>query len=736
MIRIYNRPRLLVLLLALAVGALGHRAPLVPLDNSPESFFAADREARATYREAVEVFGADEVILVELRGASYRRAADLEGLARLARELEGLDDVEGVLSIASVYDWGTGEVEVDERAVADVAAELEAFPLYGELGLVRPEALGVLVTTTVRGAEGRVALTEAIGEVVERFDTERLEPAVAGLTPTHAAFDRLTRRALTLFMPAVVLINVLVGLILFRSGRALVALFVPALAAVAVGLSGLEVAGQTLNLVTAVLPPLVLSIGFAASIHLVTHYGNSLRDGLEPFDAARQTIREKLAPTAFAFGTTALAFGTLAMSSVPTVRVLGLSAAGTLLAALLLVGLGTPALLLWLRPSIHVPLHRRRTLVGLARWSLRHRPAVLAVGALIALGLLAGVPRLEPSINGVQLLPEGTPERVSYERLEAAGVGLGAFDLWIQTPIRGREALEGERARLETLAGQLEAVEGVTATLSVADLLAVGEHRLERLEARTGDRTAALRQLAGGGELRQRLSRWWSPSQGLRVSVMTQTADDPEAVEEQRAQLHEATRALYPEAPVELTGHYAMLIAAPGALTETLATSLGVTALVVALLFFALLRSPRLALSGMTANLLPVLAVIGVMGWLGVPVDVATVMTGSVVFGLAVDDTFHYLYHRRESGSLACAASIAGQGIVATTFVVAAGFSALGLTGFAPVLRFGLLAAFGAVAALGFDAFLLPALVGERRDEAERCQPARDSSSAVSASSA
>jgi hypothetical protein len=108
--------------------------------------------------------------------------------------------------------------------------------------------------------------------------------------------------------------------------------------------------------------------------------------------------------------------------------------------------------------------------------------------------------------------------------------------------------------------------------------------------------------------------------------------------------------------------------------------------------------------------------VMGAMGWLGIEVDVATVMMGSVVFGLAVDDTFHYLYHRRATGSIRCAAAIAGQGIVATSLVVAAGFASLGLSGFLPVVRFGLLSAFGVAIALGFDAIVLPALVGSRRE--------------------
>ena len=57
-------------------------------------------------------------------------------------------------------------------------------------------------------------------------------------------------------------------------------------------------------------------------------------------------------------------------------------------------------------------------------------------------------------------------------------------------------------------------------------------------------------------------------------------------------------------------------------------------------------------MSSGTFLIVVVAGVLGLMGWLGLPLDVATVMTASVVFGLAVDDTFHYLYHHHASGSI------------------------------------------------------------------------------------
>jgi predicted RND superfamily exporter protein len=268
--------------------------------------------------------------------------------------------------------------------------------------------------------------------------------------------------------------------------------------------------------------------------------------------------------------------------------------------------------------------------------------------------------------------------------------------------------------RLERLAAELEGVPHVTATAGPQDLLRmVGL----RLAGKPGipDTLAplALAPKQTRQEFRKLLGLWVHPQKGLRLTVLT-TTPDAESAPRQRTLIRQALRRHFPETPTEVSGHFAMLISTPGTLMDTLVRSLTVTVVLITLAFFVAFRSPVLALGGMAANLMPVLAVLGVMGWLGIKLDVATVMTGSVVYGIAVDDTFHYLYHRHRSGSILRAARIAGQGIVGTTFVVAGGFVVLGLSGFDPVVRFGLLTAFGAGAALGVDALLLPALVGRR----------------------
>jgi predicted RND superfamily exporter protein len=130
-------------------------------------------------------------------------------------------------------------------------------------------------------------------------------------------------------------------------------------------------------------------------------------------------------------------------------------------------------------------------------------------------------------------------------------------------------------------------------------------------------------------------------------------------------------------------------------------------------------RSVLLGLLGMLPNLLPCLTIYGALATVGRPLSVATAMIGSVMLGLVVDDTIHFLYRfsTARAGGTAVTRSVAralvhaGRPIIITSLVLAVGFAA-GLTGSLETTReFSALAATTILGALVADLILLPALL-------------------------
>ena len=129
--------------------------------------------------------------------------------------------------------------------------------------------------------------------------------------------------------------------------------------------------------------------------------------------------------------------------------------------------------------------------------------------------------------------------------------------------------------------------------------------------------------------------------------------------------------------------------------------------------------SLRTGLVSMAPNLMPILCVLGVMGWAGMPLDTISVLIGGIALGLVVDDTIHILHgFRREfeaTGDVEEATirtmRTTGRALFFTTAVLTVAFAIYGLAEADTVSNFGKLTALAVLLAFLFDIFLLPALL-------------------------
>lgn len=147
--------------------------------------------------------------------------------------------------------------------------------------------------------------------------------------------------------------------------------------------------------------------------------------------------------------------------------------------------------------------------------------------------------------------------------------------------------------------------------------------------------------------------------------------------------------------------------------------TLGIVFLAISVMFLLLFRSLKLALVGIAPNLLAAGSVLGLMGWLGIPLDMMTITVAAITVGIAVDDTIHYIHRFRiefekDRDYIAtmhrCHQSI-GRAMSYTTLTIIIGFSILVLSNFLPTIYFGLFTGFAMFMALMGALLLLPRLM-------------------------
>ncbi len=132
-----------------------------------------------------------------------------------------------------------------------------------------------------------------------------------------------------------------------------------------------------------------------------------------------------------------------------------------------------------------------------------------------------------------------------------------------------------------------------------------------------------------------------------------------------------------------------------------------------------LFKSLKIALIAMSPNLLSVAAVLGVMGWIDIPLDMMTITIAAISLGIAVDDTIHYIHRFKHEFNVdrnyintmhRCHGSI-GHAMYYTSVTIIIGFSILVLSSFIPSIYFGLLTGLAMLIALIAALTLLPKLI-------------------------
>ena len=147
--------------------------------------------------------------------------------------------------------------------------------------------------------------------------------------------------------------------------------------------------------------------------------------------------------------------------------------------------------------------------------------------------------------------------------------------------------------------------------------------------------------------------------------------------------------------------------------------SIGVVMLGIGIMFLVLFRSFTLAVIGILPNILSAGVILGIMGGLGIPLDMMTITIAAITIGIAVDDGIHYIYRFKEEYPKTrsylktmhiCHSSI-GKAMVYTTLTIIIGFSSLVLSNFIPTIYFGVLTGAAMFIALMAALTVLPKLI-------------------------
>jgi len=737
-----------LVLLALATAGFAMQIPRIVVEVSPEGMRLVGHPETIYYERYLEQYGSDEVVLLELWSEDVFSTESLAVLCRLTDEILGYENVDRVVSLCNVDDIrGSAEGIVIEPFFEEAPreeAEREAVrrdvhdnPLFFGNLVSRDDRSTLLVVELDRSGEDfprkRRELVGKIQALAARARTDGVTLNVAGFPVIATVLPALMVSDQRIFIPLVLLLIVVTLMVAFRSFWGILLPLVTVVLSVVWTLGFLVLCGKKVEIVTNVLPPLVLVIALADAVHILAHYQEELRKGRgrDKEEAIRDATAYILVPCLLTSVTTAVGFASLCVSRVSGVRVLGLLASFGVMAAFVISITLVPVLLSFLsarpfeRPSRKAHGLLDRFLARLARFNEAHRTALLFFAFLLLALSVAGLFRLRVETTLIKYLKEDDPLAVAVRQIEEHITGTSTLDVVFDFKARDGAKDPENLKKVEEMQAVLDAMPLVTHTASLVDLFKRmnqvfhgGESGLYRLpETREEIAQYLLLYSMSGDE--EDLSRYVDDR--YQTSVVAARVKTVSSAEMNRfiREVREEVAARFPGMDVRATGISVLTTNSIDAIVKGQIQSLALALAIICALMGVLFRSARLGLLSMIPNVIPILVTLGLMGWMGIEINTATAVISCVAIGIAVDDTIHFLNRYRkefqsqgvEARAAAATLTSTGRALVFTSLVLTMGFMVLVFSSFRPLIYFGLLTGVTMISALVGDLVLLPVLL-------------------------
>ncbi|MBU2510351.1 MMPL family transporter [bacterium] len=365
---------------------------------------------------------------------------------------------------------------------------------------------------------------------------------------------------------------------------------------------------------------------------------------------------------------------------------------------------------------------------------VQRSPFGFAVFFLVIFGVcIYGATRVRVDSNMIEQFKEGTKIRDTYEIVDREMMGTQNMEIYLDM---GAEYAFQDPFVLNIMDDLQQKIEKKYSTLvvrtsSLVDIvkdsyqtLSEGREEMYIIPANQNvlSQTLFLFNNANPDDRRKLVSDDYSKSHISVQLFNTGSYEYIKAFDFMRRDIDEAVTMLkqeYPDTEVTITGGLALIMELSDYITWSQLKSLGLAIFVISIILIFIFGSFRAGLISIIPNLIPATLTFGLLGLLGIALDMDTMIMAPVIIGIAVDDTIHFITHYRGevlidgdiNRALKDTISEVGQAITFTTLILGFGFSIMAFSthmGTSNMGRFGTTAIF---VALMCDLFLLPAMI-------------------------
>ena len=694
----------------------GYQTKFLTINSDILSSLPDDDPVASLYKEIGTQFGGNDMGMIVLETDNVFKAEVLQHIKQITDSLKYTDGVSTVTSLTNILDiksseWGIeiGKL-VDEYNLPNKQSQLDSLKNYvfsKEMykgAIVSEDGTATVVMFTLLPDADKQSVAKEIKSKVENLNLpETLY--FGGLPMMMNDISDLILADIVWLLPIVFVIIALILLLSFKSFRGVLLPLLTAGIAVIWTIGIMVVTGYELTIISNIIPVVLLALGSAYTIHVLNSINQSKEKDRK--QALIKALTYIIVPVILAAVTTAIGFVSFVFGAYLTmIKDFGIfTAVGTLIALLLSIFF-VPALISafsMYRKKVETDQPEKENILThkilqpLVTLLFKHPKYLLTAWGILLLLSIGGMFFIKTSVNMADYFKKDNPTRVSEDVMQKKfGGSLPVFVVFegdMQSPEVLKMMIKTEHFMKED--------PNIDMTQSVADLVeqmndAMGEGKM------IPDDKAKIEQLwfllDGQDVMTQLVSE--DLDKGIIQSRFASV--DSKNIDEFTSKMNKFIQENNSEnIKIELTGMPSVYVKLNDSLIQSQFSSLILALVMVLLIVGLMLRSISKGVYATIPIIATIMILFGFMGITGIPLDIATVLVGSIALGIGIDYSIHIItgfnFHLKETGDAEKAIEktilSSGKAVIINVISVAAGFLILIFSQIVPLQNFGILVA-------------------------------------------
>ena len=707
-------------------------------EGSYKIWFDKESKILKDYENFRATFSGDDTFVVAFReekGIFTPKA--INAILELTQEFKKID---GVSKVDSLSNYQYISSEEDDIIIEDFIYDTKDLEHKKNLAidnklivnqLISKDAKTTMIAIRLASAIGadenvNIAVMKSIEKLLESYEKRSsYEFYISGAPAITASLVRVSQSDAMVLMPLAVMVVVALLFAMFRNAMGVLVPSVVIVFTFLITLSIQMLLGYKLNNFTVNIPSFISAIAIAGSMHLFlawVYYKNKKYANKE---AVFLALQNNIVPIAMTSLTTAVGFASLGFSSIEPISTLGVAiTTGALVAFVFTITL-VPSILLTLKEEYAIKPVKFLNLLevkGYGDFIIKHDKKIVGVFLLLFLLLGSGLKDLKVDSNSINYFEDSTVVKAGSDFIQANLTGPMIYEVIVDSKVK--EGVKNPEFLKEIVAFERELkaeFESVTFSSSLKDVVLRMQERLNDSSNEMPKTQNLVAQylllysmsLPQGMELNDKID---VNERYLRVSLnsnVQNTSQDLKMIEYIKSYWSKNT-----PYSADVQGQSAIFAYMQSSVTDTLINSITATLLIVTLAMFFIFKNLKMLWLFVVPNIAPIVIVAGVMGHLGINIDIGVAISAAVILGIAVDDTIHFfskyfdaIKTKPLSETIDYIISHSGNAMILTTLILSVTFSIFTISSFIPNINFAIVTIIALNIALVLDLVLLPALL-------------------------